>query len=1076
MTMLRTRIPLDGDWTLVPDPDDAGLGERWFDTAPKDDAMTVMVPGTWEWWMPDYDGVAWYFRTFPADEGLSAKHVDLCFEAVACRAEVWLNGIRLGEHEGGETPFSFSVAAHLLTGENRLAIRVTGSESVGTESLSDAFRVTRFPRSGIWGGVHIEAKARFHLEDVFVQPDIRRKRVTVDVEAPDSCRVRLRIVDTPYAVEGSPGRLHLDFPEFDPWSPRNPVLYTLLAELLDGETVTDAWSVRFGMREFTVKDGRFYLNNRPLYLKAVLHEPDYPTAPSASAFESMVRAELLQAKEAGFNMIRFHGGIPSPLTLDLADELGILVCEGPAAACAGASSDARDRCENEVREMILRDRNHPSVVAWGVPGESDGEDEGEEGGLCRRARSLDWSRLILDGDEGADIARSSSRMMRPYRETFDLYDGLRVRQRAPVDFDIESYYRHHGNKNRLYLLAEFGFGGPEDLAGVLALYGENARHCEEVRFLQTIHDAALRGFEERALGRVFGDFSSFLAAGRQLQCDAARFQIDAIRANANCVGYCYARLTSAGRDYCGGMLDRWRRKKAVFKTLREAQQPVRPIIQFKNSSLVPRAESQVTILLANESRIEGRADLSLQVVSPTNQVLWKKKRSVKIPRHGREIWSGTVAASGSPGTHRFVVRVMQGMKRIAENSMAFYVHKPVKASSVEIHVLDPANRWTRRLSKLATPRNLLAPIHIVPPLANTIRGYPDNDLMQVLAQVHGGAVAIFFEPPGDWNDLAEVLAPSLRATSKDTACGTLMTAHYVKMHPVFADLPSRCLMGQPYRNVVPARTFVETGDEDICGSFNATPLAAKQPDDTAAPWWGSDILVRRHGSGLVVWTHLRVLENIGQDPVADQLFVNLLNHFVRRSVPSDAPLGLHRPSVEWLRKGRTEEARRWMVIGEFPNWNGSGHRAVYPPEEERNFDATYPGWYRAINWKPWYSLASSDHRLDLQEAFSPVYQNYPRQDYGTGYAYAEFTSDTRRAILLRLRTGNAIKVWLNGKPVHEGDVQHAPNPQERAYADGYLKQGRNTLLVKCSKSPGPFEFSLAIENDRGEAVPVKWWK
>ena len=98
-----------------------------------------------------------------------------------------------------------------------------------------ATRVGRTP--GIWGPVYLESKARLHMEEVFVQPDIRRQRVTVDVTAPASCQVRLRIEDSAFATEGEPGQLHLDFPDFDLWSPEKPVLYTLAVELLDGETV-----------------------------------------------------------------------------------------------------------------------------------------------------------------------------------------------------------------------------------------------------------------------------------------------------------------------------------------------------------------------------------------------------------------------------------------------------------------------------------------------------------------------------------------------------------------------------------------------------------------------------------------------------------------------------------------------------------------------------------------------------------------------------------------------------------------------------------------------------------------------
>ena len=503
---------------------------------------------------------------------------------------------------------------------------------------------------------------------------------------------------------------------------------------------------------------------------------------------------------------------------------------------------------------------------------------------------------------------------------------------------------------------------------------------------------------------------------------------------------------------------------------------MRPIIVAPRTNLVPREEIRVTVLLVNDERVEGQADLSLQVVGPTNQVLWKKKRMTRIPRAGKELWEGTIAASGSSGVHRFVVRLMQGMKCIAENSLELNVFDPAEPSGIEVDILDPQGVWAGRCFALAKPANIQASIHIVPPLANTIRAYPDNELAQILAQVKGGSVAILFGPPSDWNDMADRIDPGIRATSRDAVGAFLGIYHYVKLHPVFDGLPARCLMRQPYHNVVPAKTFVEPSDEDICGAFDTAPIAAGNYMMGETTWWGSDILVRRHGNGILVFTHLRVLENLGQDPVAGRLFVNLLKHFSRRSVPSEGIVPLDQKTVEWLRHERNENLRRWMVIGPFPNWGDKGNDTAYPPESEISFEAAYPGWYKAVGWKTWHSRMEDGHLVDLQEAFTPVFEYYPRFDNGTGYAYAEFTSEKRQWAVINLGVHNAMKVWLNDKLVHESTRQ-VPHDQSAAMsAECVIKQGRNTLLVKVSKIPGPFKFSLDFGPVGKEPVQIKWWK
>ncbi|MBI5094414.1 MAG: hypothetical protein HZB26_18505 [Candidatus Hydrogenedentes bacterium] len=1090
MKSTRIEYDLNGEWLLALDPTDVGQRESWFNRLDFPDVLRVRVPSVWDLWVPDYDGVGWYFRDFDAGADWTGRYASLEFEAADYYAEVWLNGCRLGNHEGGYTPFKFDATAALASGANRLAVRIVDPH--GPNGYGD-FLPKEFPSSkeggyfsfgGIWGGVKLVGMTPAHITDVFIQPDIRRKRITVTTTTSAPGTVRMRIAGTSYELTAPAGTHLLDFPKHELWSPETPHLYSLECELLDAAgRVVDATSTRFGMREFTLKDNRFYLNNHPILLKGVLHQPDYARSLAAPEAPELARKELELAKAAGFNLVRLHIKTAPKITLDLADEIGILLYEEPPIGWIKNSSWMKDRCMREVREMILRDRNHPSVVIWGMLNESGNAGYKVNGGaqlikteLCALARSLDPSRVIIDDSGGVNATREPARMMRPYHSELEPYEDLHIYLRAPVDHEIELYLRHSGDPEKLFFLSEFGFGGMEDLEDVIAQYGEERGNFKDARFLEKMLAMAQQGFAERELDRVFGSFREFTAAARELQCDAVRHQIDAIRSNPKVAGYCYTQLCDAGHEFCAGVLDRWRRPKPVFETLKEVQGPLRPLIHVARTNLAPREEVAVTVTLANEERTEGRADLSLQVIGPTNQVLWKKKREMKIPRGGKEIWTGAVSASGSPGVHKFAVRIMQGMTVLGQSSIDFHVVEPVEPCDVEITVLDPQGTWQGKCLKLAKPGTVHAPIHILPPLSNTIRAYPDNDLALTLAEVYGGAVALVFGPPQDWNTLAELIDPCLLATSKDAVGAFLGMYHYVKLHPVFDGLPARSLMRQVYRNIVPPKTFLETSDEDICGTFDTTPIATGHYMMGETTWWGSDILVRRYGSGRIVFTHLRVLEHLGEDPVADRIFVNMLKHFTRRSVPTKGTLPVHQKSVEWLRRERTDRVRHWKTLGMFPNWGDQGHDTAYPPEREIDLAATYPGWYKAIRWKSWYALADEGYLVDLQEAFTPVYEYYPRFDNGTGYAYAEFSSDKRQTVRLKLAAQDFLKVWLNGRLVHESRAHPPLDTLDRHEVDSYIKQGKNTVLVKVSKMPGQFRFSFDLESTTKEPLVLKWWK
>jgi hypothetical protein len=112
--------------------------------------------------------------------------------------------------------------------------------------------------------------------------------------------------------------------------------------------------------------------------------------------------------------------------------------------------------------------------------------------------------------------------------------------------------------------------------------------------------------------------------------------------------------------------------------------------------------------------------------------------------------------------------------------------------------------------------------------------------------------------------------------------------------------------------------------------------------------WGEDFLVRRFDAGRLVFTHMRLLEHLGLDPVADRLFVNMLRHFGRRSVPSDETPSLPQTVLDWSRRERADRAKLWCVIGPFANWDHMGHETAYPPEHNVDLGAVHAGWRGAL--------------------------------------------------------------------------------------------------------------------------------
>jgi hypothetical protein len=1049
MNAPRTQVILDGLWTLAYDAKHAGIDARWFEALPAADGREVQLPSMQSQGIAANGGVGWFFKSFEFDSAWQGQFAEITLEAANFPVEAWLNGTRLGSHPGGGTPARFPVTAHFRPGTNllcvRLAMAAPGEEIVGVP-------VQHYPLDTL-GSVALSFMPKAHIASIFLQPDIRRKRVMAQVEAPSDCTVRLEIAGTEHNAEGEAGELIVEFPEFNLWSPDTPECYTLRASLLQDGQVIDTLDTVFGMREFTVKDERFYLNNRPYFIKTVSCLPQYPQSLRADKLSALLRREIGLVKDGGFNTVRVESGPAPAVLLDLAAELGVLVFQE---VCPPHRVARTSDWEGMAEALVARDRNQTALVAWcGL--RAPGAGRLQENCGINEVRALDPSRLILCDAPG----ERTQALLRPYRDVAEPFESLETVMDAPVNAIAKDYLRLSGDPERL------NYQGAISVAGVVQWNdGTAAGAARDTAFAEA--------FAQRQVERCFGTVEKYAEAAQNLQNDGLRAQLDAVRCNVKMMGY-GVRLLCDGPDATPfGLADMKRHAKPALKALKPVQQEVRPVVLMYKTNLVPREEVSVTILLINEARLEGRGELSLQVVGPTNQVLWKKKRLVKIPRHGRELWTGDIAASGSTGPHRFVVRLIQDHRVIGENSVNLHVVQPIKADTVEVNFMAARGALRSACGRLAKLHNVLSAVHIVPRMGNTIRAYPASDLLQILAQVYEGAVAIVFGPPEDWNELAEMVDPNLRIQSRCISGRGTTARHYAKLHPVFDGLPSRDLMQQPYQNVLPLHAFESDTDEEMSGVHCAFPANGDAP---GTHWWGSNLVVRRLGGGRVVFTHLRILEHLGNDPVADRLFVNLLNHFSRRSVPSTEMIGADQKAVEWMNQERSNSLRKWMVLGTFPNWNGlSGHNTAYPPEKEIEFEATYPGWYRAIHWKPWWTRDVHRHALDFHAALDADSGAGEACRYGTTYAYAEFSCDRRQEVALNFGWPGGLKVWLNGALAHESEGVANARGDGSQTALAWVKQGKNTLLVKCSKGPGPMNLSFDLESTGTAPIIMNWWK
>lgn len=414
---------LDGTWQLTTDPRNEGREAKWFDGLPPG-AKPAAVPWIIQDAFPGYHGVAWYQREFTAEPLTHAGgRYLLRFWAVDYQAEVWLNGQRLGAHEGGETPFVLdATAAVRLDAPNRLTVRVLNPtnepidgivlrETPARNKVVPYAAGNSYNHGGIVDSVELLAAPAVRIADLFVRCAVAdgtvRARVEIDNSTPAPVTLPLALAIAPAAagvtlattavqVTAAPGtsvhEVSLKLAQPHLWDLNDPYLYRVTARLADDET-----SVRCGFRDVRFEGGAFRLNGRRVFLRCSHTGNHCPVGQQFPVDPDWLRRDLVNVKAMGFNAIRFIAGLPTRAQLDLCDELGLMVYdEHYGSWCLAESPKFVERFDRSVAEMVRRDRNHPSVVFWGLLNETN------DGTLFRHAvaslpllRALDDSRLVL---------------------------------------------------------------------------------------------------------------------------------------------------------------------------------------------------------------------------------------------------------------------------------------------------------------------------------------------------------------------------------------------------------------------------------------------------------------------------------------------------------------------------------------------------------------------------------------------------------------------------------------------------------------------------------------------------------
>ena len=789
---------------------------------------------------------------------------------------------------------------------------------------------------GIWQPVRLIATDDIYVKDVFIEPKLSDSTATFHLDlahagektTPAQVEIAVRSVSQPDQVAATssktldlkPGSNRqswtLNIPDTASWSPDDPHLYRAEVGVAYGGTVSDRWNARFGMREFTIRDKQFHLNGRPMYLKATFFEGLYPVKLAYPDSREMAIREIQLAKDAGFNMIRPWRKPPPPMWLDLADEMGVLIVGSLAVECMDfpvESARLPTWVENEVRESILRDRNRACVVQWELFNELKRPVLKQMlHPMSMLARQLDPTRLILD--ESGGWAQGAN-MFLPYEceptKFNDIHDypGQQINEEVYDKLLLTGSKTHEemremGLRGRLpgrnvvpglmTFFSELGYGSLPDLVDNNKRFAEIGNPiAPPTVYHRRLADEHRQALKESGFDKIYPDLKKFCLDQQRIHGTANRRMIEAVRCNPDVQGYCIHALTAGDWIIGAGLLDLFRNPKTyAYEGTKAANQPRIMSIRVRPRNVYAERGTKIEIAGVNEmDAIKG--NLKVEVVASDGGIAYTKTIKADMESGITQLFSEKFDTKALKGTYTVKAEITaDDGSPIAGNSYSFDVFTAgqLAVPKKRIAVLDPSNSLKPFLRHagiafvefdVSTDRSV--PVFVSRTQANTPA---QRKLFGELAEfIKAGGTAVYLQGGGPmvrWGRAgkASPLLP-INVRSKRAMGHWMCIPRLVNDHPVFDGLPVNCMMGPIYENVWAQSTLLDVGGETIAGTvgfdwFPDYDLSKRHyygPGDT---WWGADMAIAPLGRGRCIVSQLRLVDNLGSDPVADKILLNLI--------------------------------------------------------------------------------------------------------------------------------------------------------------------------------------------------------
>ena len=443
-----------------------------------DKSDTISVPGDWNTQKENlfyYEGTIWYKKSFDYKKTKNSNRVFIYFEAANYQADVYLNGKKLGRHIGGFTPFHFEVTHLLKDKDNFLIVKVDNKrKKEGVPTLNTDW----WNYGGITREVKLVETATNFIQDYFIQlyPDDKKRIIGyVKLNGTDVSQKKVHVIIPDIGLDkeiitnnNGTASLEINLKKIIYWTTENPYLYKVIVKTQEDEIID-----QIGFRTIKTKGQYILLNDKAIFLKGICIHEESPIHKGRAHSLEDAKQLLTWAKELGCNYVRLAHYPHNEYMVRLADQMGILVWEEIPVywTISWGNEETYNNAENQLTEVINRDKNRASVIIWSMANETPASDSRNIflTKLATQTRKLDPTRLISAAleqsnyngnpkirtinDSFADVVDILS-----FNQYIGWYDGLpekcreiswKITQNKPVlisEFGADAKYGFHGDK------------------------------------------------------------------------------------------------------------------------------------------------------------------------------------------------------------------------------------------------------------------------------------------------------------------------------------------------------------------------------------------------------------------------------------------------------------------------------------------------------------------------------------------------------------------------------------------------------------------------------------------------------